>query len=122
MKGWNDVPRNLVALEAMQHCIKNQILTGDSRIQAYCITYGPNGETYGGYHRVSYEEVVQRKAIVCFFEGFQVVWTDVILYEYPQGKQPIETLSVEQYRKTLKQFASHRIYSGTLDEVSAYCA
>lgn len=122
MKNWRDVPRDLVALDAMEHCIRNNILTHDSRIQVQCITYGPDGTGYSGYRRVSYEEVVKRKAIVGFFEGFQVTWTDVIMYPYPVGLSGIELLTPEQLQATLKLFAQQRVFSGTLDEVKAYCS
>lgn len=121
MKTWGSVPNDLPALDAMRHCIANGILTADNKIQAACVTFGPDGVGYSGYRRVSIKEILERKAIVAFFEGFSVIWTDVLHDPMAPGR----VRKIEEYDETVRSMAYRKFvwwrqFSGTRNEVTAF--
>lgn len=120
MKTWGSVPNNLVPEEAFKYCVDNQVLTSDNKLQCYAVTYGPDGTGYGGYKRLSLDEIKSRGGLLHWFDGFTVVWTDVIHNPWPVGDKPFDEHPQSVKDIVYRKFAWCRQFTGTRAEVRAF--
>lgn len=120
MKTWGSVPNNMRPLEALEYCIANNILTRDNMMQCSCTTFGPDGTGYFKYQRLTVKEIVDRKAILYWFDGFSVIWTDVIHHTgLNGGDRPFDDHPQEVKNIVYRKFADWRRFTGTRAEVRA---
>lgn len=121
MKTWGEVNDDLPARECFIDCIKRGVLTSDNAMQVYTVTYDINGVGYGRYVRLTLEEIDARGGFICFFDGFQVIWPDVIINPWPVGEKPFKEHSKEIQTVVYKKIAHMRRYTGSRNEVKAIC-
>lgn len=117
MKTWGSVPNNMTPTEAFKYCVDNQVLTYDDKLQCNVGFVGIDGTGYSGYKRLSLAEIQSRPHILYWFEGFNVMWTDVIQNPYPKGLRPFDEHSQEVKDRAYAKYSWCRRFTGTRDEV-----
>jgi hypothetical protein len=129
MKNWSHINPDIPARDALKQCFDEDIMTsGHGEHKRFFLGntwYDINGVAYFGYRNVTWKEVEENNLVVYWFEGLNVLWTNVINQPWtPEGRgreklrfewTPEETVLYESY------FDKTRIYSGSRHEVNELC-
>lgn len=120
----HDSDPDIPSMDALKQCFDENLGTFMGKLTVGLKHYNLNGVGYFGYQHVSWEEIVARKPIVSWFDGFNVTWTDVIQTVGPGMTKliPMDSLSEEERARVDKFFDWDRRFTGSRNEVRKLCA